>query len=104
MVAEMLVVLSIEEPGENVGVMSGCVYCAAFAPSCFSSLLMRSTLSLGATWHAHTRFLSTRLQWLRETYNGHGFELPQSWTQLRIPTGKYTLRSFFAGSFQKLEY
>jgi hypothetical protein len=33
------------------------------------------------------------MQWLRETYNGNGFELPQSWTQYMIPVYQYARNS-----------
>ncbi len=107
MVAQMLVVLSIEEPGENVGSMRGCVYCCR-CDAWLCLLRCIRTIMLVTIGHAdnfvvYTRFSSTRFQWLRETYNGHGFELPQSWTQCASRTGKKHERLFFAGTFQKQE-
>ncbi len=54
-------------------------YCAELMRAAAAIKLMVPSSSL-AIRLVHS-FTLTLAQWLRETYNGNGFELPQSWTQ-----------------------
>ncbi len=68
--------------------MHGRVYLHFLHASSHAGRLVQMIIIVNTCNIACTHFLLTQSQWLRETYNGNGFELPQSWTQLRIPTDK----------------